>query len=212
MSEEATPVVPVVEVTPAAPAATPSPETVTLTKEQHDQLARDAARAASNQRKADLFDRQNDGKGTGHFPAAAPAAPPSQEDLRARADAEDKKAERGLIALAANPAFREVLDADPTLRDLMIKSPLAVLPLLAPDALDAEDALNLVKDALNSRKPAPAPVVTPPAPATPPAPPAGAINAPGDQQTTDAVEKARSNPNLEHAIAGMVTARLGNGK
>lgn len=218
MSDAATPAVPATETpavpAPVAPAATPAPavETVSLTKEEHAQLARDAARAAANQRKADLYDRQF-GNGN-HFQPTAPATPPTAEQLKEKADAEDRKAERGLTQIAASPEFREVLDADPTLRDLMVKNPLAVLPLLAPDALDAEDALNLVKEALNGRKKPVAPVTPAPTapPATPPAPPAGGVNPNADQQTVDAVEAARKNPNTEQAIAGMVSAKIRQGK
>ena len=188
---------------PVTPAVNP-PEQVTLTKEAHDQLLRDAARGSTNQRKADLYDRTQ-GKGSGHFKPAAPATPPSQEEQAAQAQAEDRKAERGLLSLAADLAFREVLDADPTLRNLMTSNPLAVLPMLAPDALDAEDAIALVKEALGKRaKPA-----TPPAPpATPPViPPVGAINA-NDKPVNEAVETARKLPNTERAVAGMIGARL----
>lgn len=221
MSEVATPAesveTPAPAATPApAPAATPAPavpvaETVTLTKEQHDQLARDAARAAGNQRKADLYDRHF-GQG-GRFQPPTPATPPSAEQMRETADAEDRKAERGLTAIAASPEFREVLDADPTLRDLMVKNPLAVLPLLAPDAMDADDAIGLVKDALKARvKPAPAPApATPPAP-TPEVPKPGAVTTPTDQTVHEAVEDAKKIPNTERAIANMIGAKIGLGK
>ena len=140
-------------------------------------------------------------------------APPTQEEVQAHANAEDKKAERGLLAIAADPAFREVLDSDPTLRDLLITNPLAVLPMLANDALDAEDAITQVKEALTSRKKPATPPATPPAaPATPPAPPAGGINPPADTPPNEAYESAKKNPNTEHAIAGMVAAKLGQGK
>lgn len=218
MTEVATPAAP--EVTPPAPAATPAPapattvapaaaETVTLSKEEHAQLARDAARAASNQRKADLFDRQSKGN---HFQPQAPATPPTAEELKEKADAEDRKAERGITAIAASQEFRDVLDADPTLRDLMVQNPLAVLPILAPDALDAEDALNLVKEALNGRKKPATPPAPAPATATPPAPPTGAVTTPGDQTVDEAVAAAKQLPNTENAIAGMIGAKLRQGK
>lgn len=212
---------PAPEATPApAPAATPAPaaapvaeETVTIPKSLHDQLARDAARTASVQRKADLYDRHFGKGGSGHFQPTAPATPPTAEELKIQADAEDRKAERGIAAIAADPEFREVLDADPTLRNLMISNPLAVLPILAPDALDAEDAMNLVKESLNGRKkPATPPAPAPAAPATPPAPPAGAVTTPGDQTVDEAVEEARKNPNTENAIAGMIGAKVRQGK
>lgn len=211
MSDTATPVAP--GETPAAPAtpAATTPETVTLSKEQHDQLARDAARAASNQRKADLYDKTVGKSNAGHFRPAAPVTPPSKEEMETRAAEEDRKAERGLLALAADPSLREVFDADPTLRNLITSNPLAVLPIYANDALDADDAVSLVKEALTKlKKP-----VTPPAtttPPTPPAPPSGAINPPGGQQTDEAYEAAKKNPNLEHAIAGMIRTKVGGKK
>lgn len=206
MSNVATPTVPQGGTPPAAPVVTPTvipSEQVTLTKEEVDQLKRDAARASNNQRKADLYDRVV-GK-NGHFKPQAPAAPPSEDERQVAAAAEDRKAERGLLALAADPAFREALDTDPTLRDLLVKNPLAVLPMLAPDALDADDAVSLVKEALNRRKPVTPPPVIPPS--SPPTPPTGAIN-PNDKPANEEVETARKLPNTEKAIAGMIGARL----
>jgi len=209
MSEAATPAVPATEA-PVVPAATPAQaqaETVTLPKEQHDQLARDAARAASNQRKADLYDKTVGSKGASHFAPAAPVTPPSKEEMETRASEEDRKAERGLLALAADPAFREVLDADPTLRNLILTNPLAVLPMFASDAVDAEDAITLVKEGLEKLK---KPVDQPPAkPAdVPPAPPAGVITPPNAGQTDEAYEAAKKNPNTEQALAGMIGAKI----
>jgi len=216
MSDAATPAVPENGgIPPAAPAATPAsgdnnpaaqPEKVTLTKEEHDQLLRDQARASANQRKADLYDRLYGGKGNAHFKQSKPATPPSDEEAAATAAAEDRKAERGLMALALDPQFRPVFDNDPTLRDLITKNPLAILPVLAPEALDADDAISLVKEALSKRKPsAPTPPANPPAtpPETPPTPPTGGVNPPGKDMDDD-YEAARKNPNLENAIAGMV--------
>lgn len=213
MSDAATPAAP--EVTPPAPAATPAiqqPEQVTLTKEQHDQLVRDAARASSAQSDADKYKnilKKNGLIGEGHFKPAAPVAPPSPEDREAAGRAEDIKAERGLFALAADPSYREVLDKDPTLRDLLVKNPLAVLPMYASEALDADDAINMVKEELNKRKPVPPPA-TPPAPA-PAVPPAGGVN-PSDTPVNEEVEAARKHPNTERAIAGMIGAKLKQGR
>lgn len=222
MSDEATPSVqnndgkPAVatEATPSptgeqTPAAT-QPETVTLAKEAHDQLQKDAARAAGNQRKADLYDKYF-GK-AGHFKGPqAGGAEPTQEQRDQAAVEEDKKAERGLMAIAADPAYRDVLDADPTLRALFLSNPLAVLPMLAPDALDAEDAIALVKEQLTKRKPAPKPATpettTPtadkPAAPTPSTPPAGGIN-PQSKERDEEYEGARGIKNTESAIAGMI--------
>lgn len=212
MADEVTPTVPATTEAPVAPVATPSTttpaNTVTLAKEAHDQLQRDAARARENQRKADLFDRQN--KAGSRFSPAAPATPPTEEERLAQGQAEDKKAERGITRLAADPAFRDVLDADPTLRTLFLENPLAVLPILAPDALDADDAITLVKDALLARK---KPVET--TPATPPAapeakvPPVGAVDTRTEADVATAVEAAKKLPNTEQSIAAMIGARVG---
>lgn len=214
---EATPAAPVAETPATPPAATPSvtPATVTLTKEEHDQLARDAARARENQRKASLYDKIA-GKGGSRFHAPVAPAAPSEDEREAAARAEDMKATQGLMRLASDPSFRDVLDSDPTLRNLLIENPLAVLPMLAPDALDADDAISLVKEALSGRrKPAPA---TPPAkpetpatPKTPEVPPAGGVNTP-DRPANEALEAAKKIPNTEHSIAAMLKVKMGTGK
>ena len=208
---------------PTSPAATPPEgtqgETVTLKKEEHAQLERNAARAASNQSKADRYDRMVGGKGKGRFGAPATAAAPAiqtADERAAQASEEDIKAERGLQRIAVDPQYREVLDADPTLRDLLIGNPLGALPILAPDAFDAEDAIALVteklvarRDALKKSAPtATTPPETPPT-ATPPAPPAGGVNTPSTQ-TSEEVEAAKKNPNTEQAIAGMIRIGVKN--
>ena len=200
--------------TPPTPApATPSGNqegTVTLSKEEADQLKRDAARAASNQRKADLYDRTV-GSGKGHFKPITPITPPTEDEKQEQAAIEDRKAERGLFALAADPTYREALDADPMLRDLLFVNPLAVLSVFAPDAFDAEDAISLVKERLAVRVaeikakailPA-TPPVTPPA-----TPSAGGVNPPGATTPDAEYEEARKNPNIHQAISGMVKVGL----
>ena len=201
----ATPTVPVVPV-----ATPPSTESVTLSKSDHEQLVRDAARAPEAQSRADRYEGllKKNGLlgGTGHFKPAAPVTPPTPEEQQARGAEEDRKAERGLLGLALDPAYREVLDKDTTLRDMLTKNPLAVLPVFAPDALDADDAVSLVKGMLDKRKaPVAAFPVTPP---TPPAtPPVGAINA-SDKPVNEAVEAARKISDPQRAVAGMIGARL----
>src|SRR3990167_9187954 len=157
MNEAATPAATNDGTPPVTPAATPAatqPEQVTLSKEAHDQLVRDAARASTAQSDADRYKnilKKNGLVGGGHFKPAAPATPPTPEERQAAGAAEDEKAKAGLLGLALDPAYRTALDADPTLRDLLTKNPLAVLPILAPDALDADDAVSLVRDALSKR-------------------------------------------------------------
>lgn len=221
VKKDETPPVPPVATPPVTPPATTppvdAPREVTLSQEAHDQLQKDAARGSTNQRKADLYDKTIGKKGKGHFQPTAPVEPPSEDEQAQAALAEDRKAERGLLAIVADPAYRTVLDADPTLRDLLTSNPLAALPMLAPDALDADDAISLVKEALEKRATSVTPPTTPPAtPAgeTPPAtetPPVGAVNPGGDQPVNAEVEEAKKNPNTESAIAGMVGARLKEG-
>lgn len=216
------PATPAPESTPApAPAATPAnsqpEEQVTLDKTAHDQLVKDAARASSAQSSSDRYKgilQKNGLLGGGHFKSQPQVTPPTPEERAEAMGAEDQKAEKGLMALALDPEFREVIDKDPTLRDLLVKNPLAVLPILAPDAMDAEDAINLVKDVLTERKKsaaAPAnlpdtPVTTPETPPTPPA-----VANPADSPVNEEVEAAKKIPNTEGAIAGMIKARLKSG-
>lgn len=208
----------------ATPAATPAPATpttpapeadsVTLPKAEVDNLRREAARAAEAQARADRLEKANKRTKT-HFDPASKPAPPSQEDVEAQGRAEDAKAERGLMRLASNPEFREVLDADPTLRDLLLNNPLAVLPMYAADALDAEDALDMVKETLaaraSARKAAAAPAPDPKKP-DPSTPPAGGVNVPTTAMSeSEAYESAKKNPHTENALAGMIAAKIKSG-
>jgi len=193
---------------------------ITLTKEEHEKLQRDASRSRSNQSKADRYDRLIS-KGGGHFKTQDPETPPSEDEKAEAAVAEDRKAERGLLAIAADPAYRKALDADPTLRDLLTKNPLSVLPMLAPDALDAEDAIALVKDKLAEKVEAIDKATPPPKPNEVPAddknntpgnqaavPPTGGVNPLGSTTPDMEYDSARKNPNIESAISGMVKVGL----
>lgn len=194
-------------VTPAATPATTQPESVTLTKEQHDQLARDAARARANQSKADRYDRMM--SGGSHFHAQAPVTPPTEEERAEKAQQEDRKAERGILSLAGESKYRALFDADPTLHEMFRKNPLSVLPLLAPEALDAEDAMSLITEKLDERltRLAPATPAAPKEEPKPATPPAGGVNTQTDLPNEE-YEAARKLPGTEQAIAGMVRAGL----
>lgn len=213
MSTEATPTAPIDGTPPVAPVATPSNEhqndKIVLGKEEHTELVRNAARAGEAQSRADRYEvilKKNGLIGGGHFKSAAPVTPPTTEERQAAGAEEDRKAEKGLLGLALDPAYRTVLDADPTLRDLLTKNPLAVLPVFAPDALDADDAVGLVREMLKKRV-APAPNPIPATPVAPAIPPKGAVN-PNDAPINEEVEAARKLPNTERAIAGMIGAKL----
>lgn len=209
MPETVTPAAGSQTTTPPAP-ATPVEEKVTVSKAEFEKLSRDAARAAEAQSRATRLEKMVK-QSNGHFKTQQPVTPPSQEEREAAAAIEDRKAERALVALAADPAYREVLDSDPTLRTILTQNPLAILPVYAPDALDAEDAVSLVKDALNQRvsqkaadKKA-AEEASKPKPQTPPTPPAGVTN---PQNGNDAeYEAAKKQGNTENALAAMISLK-----
>ena len=192
------------------PTPVTAPEVVTLSKEDYDKMARDAARARSNQSDADRFRAISKGSPVNHFKPQPPVVPPTQEEIDGEARTQDRLAERGLLQLAVDPAYRDVFDADPTLRDMFFKAPLAVLPLLAPDAFNAEDAINLVKDALDAKKPKPVATASA-AIVPPPTPNPGAIQA-NDTLQDDAYEAAKKLPNVETSLAGMIAAKLKRSK
>lgn len=215
MSEVVTPAADPQNPAPAAPPTPAEPskdDTVTLPKAELEQLKRDAARAAAAQSKADRLTRQLGGQ-TGF--RQTPVAPVPTERTDEQVAIEERKAERGLINLALDPNYRELLDKNPDLRDMLTKNPLGALPILAPEALDAEDAIALVKEQLDLRassikessaKAAPAP--SPAAPAAPVAPKPGATDAPSQKDIDTRVEEARKLPNAESAVAGMISAKL----
>lgn len=201
-------------VAPAAAPAAPNADMVQVSKEKLDQLERDAARAATAQREADaarrkaaLYDRTMGKSHASPFSRQpAPAVAPTEEEMREQASREDAKAERLIMRLAAEPKYRALLDADPTLRDLMVNNPLAVLPALAPDAIDAEDALALVTEKLDARLTtisSPAPAAPAPAPETAPA-----VNETAKKSVDERVAEAQKAPHLRDAIAGTIAARL----
>lgn len=202
---------------PSAQAANPADnaiqgETVTLAKDEVEQLRRDAARASTAQSKADRYDRLMRNGGS-RFKAQTPSAAPSEDEQKLAADEEDRKAEKGLLGLAADPAYRELLDSDTTLRTLLTSNPLAILPVYAPDALDAEDAIALVKEKLSARvdelRRTKAPAGIPEQkPAIPPAPPAGGVNPPSGTTPDAEYEAAKKSPNTERALAGMIKIGL----
>lgn len=200
--------------TPAAaePTATATEETVTLPKEELAQLQRDAARAASAQKELDRL-KKNAGKANSF--RQTPAAPVATERTDDEVQAEERKAERGLLNLALDPDYREILDNSPDLRELLTKNPLGALPILAADALDADDAIALVKENLDQRakalkqakKPA-TPAPSPAAPSVPASPKPNGVNAPSQKEIDVGVEEARKIVHTESAIAGMIGARL----
>jgi hypothetical protein len=210
--------------TPTVDTPTPAQESVTLSKEDHAKLVADAAeleraraQQASADREAARLKRILDGRGSeskGRFNKPAPKATPSPEDEDAYVAEQERKAERYLVSIALDPKYRDLLDSDGTLRDLLTRNPLGALPILANDAVDAEDANELVRAELDKRlasfqagKPA-APTQEPEKKVeTPQTPPAGGVNTSSDQ-VDSAKEEARKNPNTERALAGMIAAGL----
>jgi len=62
---------------------------------------------------------------------------------------EQKVLVKGLVAetILRNPEYQKVLETDPTLKDVLLTNPLAIVE----EAYDAEDALNQIKEKLDSR-------------------------------------------------------------
>lgn len=203
-------------ITPKEGAATEAPVFVPPTKEEWDKAKKDIVDARILQGQADArADRLHraltgTGKGGSNFvaPGAAPVALTEQEK-QDYAAAEDRKAAQGLQRLALDPAFREALDADPTLRGLFTDNPLAVLPLLAPAAFDAEDAVTLVKQALTERATKLKTTVIAPKVEEQPVVVAVPVVVANSTPVLDAeYEEARKRPNIESALVGMIGTGL----
>lgn len=192
------------------PAATPAPtegsKTVTLTEEEHQRLQRDAARAAEAQSRADRLERiakRSSGKKTD----GQDDQEDSEDDGGRNAAKEDRKAERGLMRLAADPAYRELLDGDQTLKDLLLNNPLAALSIYAPEAMDAEDGIGLIREVLDKRLASkkPATPSTAQTPATAPKVAPNPAAQPADEQVlNEEFEAAKKDPNTERAVASMI--------
>jgi len=207
------PATPEVLETPATPETPPA--TVTLSKEDHDRLlsdkARSDARATEAQRRGDRLEQApRTGQGQGRFNPPSPATPPpANGDVEAVAAEQAEIVRQGLMVIAIDPEFRELLDSDSTLRSMLTANPLGLLPMLAKDAVDADDAIALVKENLASRKAAlKTSTTTPtPQPVTPPTPASPGVNI-ASVDKDEAYEKARSNPHTEQALAGMIKAKM----
>jgi hypothetical protein len=191
---------PATDVTPPAPAPVVD-ETVTVKKSDWD---RHLSRQSFLDKKEATLTKREQALARGEVFSFKQPVAPTQNDAQPPAGGQeefsvvqDRKAERGLIALALQPEYRDVLDADPTFRDMLTKAPLSVLPLYAPDSVDAEDAVQQITELLNDRKaklaPAPAAPAPEPVPAAPvtvqPGAPSPGIAEEGlqDQQYTDAI-------------------------
>lgn len=198
------PVTPEAPVTPDA-AATPATaaEQVTLSKAEHDQLLTQAARAAEAQSRADRLTLQLRSQRGSTLPD--PKETPQVD--RTNGAEEDAKAERELLRLASDPELRTVLDADTTLRDLIRKNPIALVPIYAPDAIDAEDAVSQVRARLLERKPKETPKAPDPVDQSLTVPPVGGVNTP-ERGVESAIDTARKNPDAMGAALGMLNAKL----
>lgn len=219
----ATPAPPSNGIPPAPGAPNPAlsngaiPETVTLTKEEHEKLlsekARAEARAAEAQSRADKLSKSAGAPGKTLLGKAIPQ--PSAEELEAASSAEYQKALREVSLVSTDPEFREVLDSDQTLRTLMALNPEVVMQMYAPDAVDAQDVRTSLRTELSTRlekirqskapAPAPAPPTTPPTPNPNPAPNPG--GQPNSKQ--QAMDNARGITNAEDRMAAMIKAKMG---
>jgi len=178
---------------PAVPTDTPAtsqqePEMVSLSKEEVNQLKKQAAIASTAQRKADRLEKLVGRRTQGSFatkPTPEQITPPTQEELNVQGMEEDRKAKDGLIRLALDPKYRELFDNDSTLRDMLTVNPLGLIPALAPNALDAEEAIDLIKENFDGRLEAkvPSAETQPPVTEVPATPPTGGVNV--SQQYTE---------------------------
>lgn len=149
------PATPATEVT--TPANPQGEETVTVKKSDWD---RTQGRQSYLDKKEATITRREQALARGEVfsfkQSVSPAQPvspsPAGDDDITVSTAEDRKAERGLIALALKPEYRDVLDADPTFRDMLTKAPLSILPLYAADSVDAEDAVQQITEYLDDKK------------------------------------------------------------
>lgn len=150
-------------------------------------------------------------------PAATPATPAAGDGDGDGAD-EDVKASQGIMRLAMKPEYREVLDADPTLRTMFERNPLGVLPLFANDALDAEDALGLIEEELKTRatkiaeKKTATPPATPAAPAATPAKKDTVVPTPGAVNPAPVGDAAYDELLKKGDTAGALRYRMGKKK
>lgn len=148
---------------PAAPATPPQPtppaQVITLSKEDHDKLQRQAAQASTAQHDKDVLQNKLDAMSRRKV---APLPP-----LEAQAVATVKS--QVASAVIANPKYAPLLQKNPLLAKVLAKNPLGLLD--KDEFLDEEDATNQVLDFLDAEivklgDPA-APAAPNPAPAAP---------------------------------------------
>ena len=211
---------------PAAPKDTPADKSqqgdnVTLTKEEHNLLKKQAAIASSAQKKADRLERlvnrkTREGVFTGK-PAPEPITPPTTDELKVQGEEEDRKAEMGVMRLSTDPKYRKILDSDETLREMMTKTPINMLRMYANNPVDAEEAIDMVTEHLDSRLEAMNidPATTDPKPAAntdePAIPPAGGVNV-AAAQTDEVMEGFKKMSNVEDAVSKMVKHKMNFGR
>lgn len=123
------------------------------------------------------------GGGAGSGDGGGSAAPASTEEQNVRNDAE----KRVFALVASTPAYQDVFTKDQTLKDIVLRNPLALIS----EYIDAEDAVDQIKKYLDTRLTTVAPVKAPETPSTqnPPAPGAGGGK---ESQTTYSAEAIRS--------------------
>ncbi len=148
-------------------------------------------------------------------PVAPKSVSRASDDDDEAASQEDRKAERGLINLALKVEYREVLDANPVLRDMLTKNPLSALPIYAADAVDADDAVELMEEKLsemkNQLRPPVAPAETKPVEKKPEeTPPVGGenYNMMGRPVATEGMQDKEYTDNLKRGDTRSIAAGL----
>ena len=174
---------------PAAGEGNTPPEKVPTLEELKNEVARVSAIASTAQKTAEdakkdarterinrikaekeLQRLKGDGSGDGGNGSQPPSGGSSAEE-----EIEKANAEKGIFALlAGDQSYRELLEKDVTLKDILIKNPLSLIS----EYIDSEDAVDQVKSYLDNRlqaikgntPPAPPAGGTPPAGGEPPKP------------------------------------------
>lgn len=134
-------------------------ETVTLSKADHEKLQGDLKQARDLQSQSDKARRAAERKARilesrakgGAENGDGQTADPAPVDLE-YTDTEKQQimgqAEKGVLQLlVGNDQYREVLNNDPTLKDIISKNPLALIT----EYIDAEDAVEQIKEMLDGR-------------------------------------------------------------
>jgi len=154
------------------------------------ELEKEKARLAKARRKAKLAKER-----VFSFEEPEEEPEPTEDELALITEKETLKVEKGVLGILKSDEYSKLLEADPTLREILENNPLG-LPVFKELPIDAEDALYKIEEYLSERA-AKLPVDESgkKEPETPPAPEAGPTNPPTDvQQKVEEKKEKTSGP------------------